>query len=161
VPVGFLAAHNRITDVPINSLARSVKPHGTDVFVQHARLGAAQATPWHTHPGTAIVTVIAGALTCQNAHANQCRNTPYLAGSGFVDPGHGHVHRAIAGPEGADFDVTYLLPPGWANHLITANGRYWARTVIPSLSTGGSVRVSSLMLAQSAWLSGISRRANT
>jgi hypothetical protein len=40
------------------------------------------------------------------------------------------------------------------------SGRYWARTSDPSLSTRSSVRVSSLMFAQSAWLSGISRRAN-
>jgi quercetin dioxygenase-like cupin family protein len=120
VPVGFLAAHNRIADVPVNSLARSVKPDGVEAYVQHVRLGANASTPWHTHPGTAFVTVVDGALTYQFAHANECHSTTYTPGNGFVDPGHGHVHRAIAGPAGADFYVTYLLIPGSPNHLITA-----------------------------------------
>ncbi len=120
VPVGFLAAHNTIADVPVNALARSVKPAGTDVFIQHLRLGANAATGWHTHPGAAIVTVVAGSFTYQDAHANKCRSVTYAAGSGFVDVGHGHVHRGIAGPAGADLYVVYLLPPGSANHLIGA-----------------------------------------
>lgn len=119
VPTGFLAAHNRIADVPVNALARSVKPGGTEASVQHARLTAGQSTPWHTHPGAAIVTVVAGALTYRDAHANACRDVTYNAGTGFVDSGHGHVHKAIAGPAGADFYVVYLLPPGSASHVIT------------------------------------------
>ncbi len=121
VQTGFLAAHDRIANVPVSALARSVKPKGTDMFIQHARLGANEATGWHTHPGVALVTVVAGALTYQDAHGNRCRNTTYTAGNGFVDPGFGHVHRAIAGPAGADFYVVYLLPPGSQNHLIPAS----------------------------------------
>ena len=70
-------------------------------------------------PGAAIVTVVAGALTYRDAHANACRDVTYNAGTGFVDSGHGHVHKAIAGPAGADFYVVYLLPPGSASHVIT------------------------------------------
>jgi hypothetical protein len=35
--------------------------------------------------------------------------------------GFGHVHRAIAGPDGVDFYVTYVLPRGSATHVIAAS----------------------------------------
>lgn|GEM_PF-4551226 len=120
VPTGFLAAHNEIADVPVAALARAAKPDGAQISVQHVRLRPNAATAWHTHPGVGMVTVVRGALTYEDAGANRCRRTTYPAGKGFVDPGIGHVHRAIAGPEGADFYVVYVLPPGSAQHLIPA-----------------------------------------
>ena len=118
VPTGFLVAHNSLADVPVSALARAVNPDGADVFVQHVRLGAGAPTAWHTHPGPAFVTVVAGSLTYEDAKANRCRQASYDAGHGFVDRGFGHVHRAIAGPDGADFYVVYVLPPGSENHVI-------------------------------------------
>jgi hypothetical protein len=47
-----------------------------------------------------------------------------------------------------------------ARHAVLARAS-GLEPVTPSLSTRSSVRVSSLMFAQSTWLSGISRRANT
>lgn len=122
VPTGFLAAHNSVSEVPVSALARAVTPDGADVFVQHVRLGANVATGWHTHPGPAIVTVVGekSALTYEDAQANECRRVTYIGGEGFVDRGFGHVHRAVAGPNGADFYVTYLLPPGSETHVIGA-----------------------------------------
>jgi hypothetical protein len=35
--------------------------------------------------------------------------------------GFGHVHRAVAGDDGVDFYVTYLLPPGSATHVVSAD----------------------------------------
>jgi hypothetical protein len=67
------------------------------------------------------VTVVSGAVTYQDAEANRCVDTTYEAGQGFVDRGFGHVHRAIAGTDGVDFYVVYLLPPGSATHLIPAS----------------------------------------
>jgi quercetin dioxygenase-like cupin family protein len=120
VPTGFLAAHNRIDAVGVSNLARAVKPDGAELFIQHARLGAGQATGWHTHPGPVLVAVVAGSLTYEDAHANTCRRTTYTAGEGFTDPGFGHVHRAIAGASGAEFYPVYILPKGSDNHLIEA-----------------------------------------
>jgi len=117
----FLATHNSIADIPVSALARAVTPDGADVFLQHVRLGANAATGWHTHPGPALVTVVNGALTYEDAFANECRRATYEAGEGFVDRGFGHVHRAVAGPAGADFYVVYLLPPGSATHVIPTN----------------------------------------
>ena len=118
VPTGFLTAHNAIADVPVSSLARAVKPDGTEITLQHVRLGPNAATGWHTHPGPGIVTVVKGALTYEDAGSNRCQRTTYSAGQGFVDRGFGHVHRAIAGPEGADFYVVFVLPPGSEQQLI-------------------------------------------
>ena len=116
VPTGFLAAHNAIADVPVGPFARAVKPGGGEFSVQHVRLGANEATGWHTHPGPAVVTVARGTLTYEDA----CRRATYGPGEGFVDRGFGHTHRAIAGPEGVDFYVTYVLPPGSATHVLPA-----------------------------------------
>jgi hypothetical protein len=121
VPTGFLAAHNSIDDVPVSALARAVNPDGTDVFVQHVRLGANTPTGWHTHPGPALVTVVKGSLTYEDGKANRCNRLTYGEGEGFADRGFGHVHRAIAGPDGVDFYAVYLLPPGSETHVTPAS----------------------------------------
>lgn len=118
VPTGFLAEHNSIRDVPVSALARAVTPDGADMFVQHVRLGANTATGWHTHPGPALVAVVKGSVTYEDSQANRCRQATYGIGEGFVDRGFGHVHRAIAGPDGVDFYVAYILPPGSETHVI-------------------------------------------
>jgi hypothetical protein len=118
VPVGFLATHNDVANFRVNSFARAVRHHRADVMVQHAQLGANMATPWHTHPGPAIVTIVSGSLSYQDEHGHRCRTVTYQQGHGFVDRGFGHVHRAIAGPTGAHFYVTYVVPSGSSTHII-------------------------------------------
>jgi quercetin dioxygenase-like cupin family protein len=117
VPTGFLAAHNSIADVPVGPFKRAVKRNGADFFVQHVRLGANGPTGWHTHPGPAFVQVVKGSLIYEDA----CTRATYGAGQGFVDRGFGHVHRAIAGADGVDFYVVYVLPSGSATHVIAAD----------------------------------------
>jgi hypothetical protein len=121
VPTGFLAAHNQVENIRISSLARAVERGKADVFIQHARLGANEATGWHTHPGGVFVEVVGGSLTYEDASRGKCRRVTYQAGEGFFDPGFGHVHRAIAGPSGADFYPVYVLPPGSETHIIPAS----------------------------------------
>jgi hypothetical protein len=118
VPTGFLAAHNSIEDVPISAIARAAASGGADVFLQHVRLPAGAATGWHTHPGPALVTVVSGSLTYEDAAQNRCRSILYTTGEGFADRGFGHVHRAVAGPTGVDFYVAYVLPPGSPTHVV-------------------------------------------
>jgi quercetin dioxygenase-like cupin family protein len=118
VPTGFLSSHVEVRNVQEASFARAVRRGRADLFVQHARLAAGEATPFHTHPGPALVTVVRGALIYEAARGSRCRRTTYEAGSGFMDRGFGHVHRAVAGAEGADFYVTYVLPTGAENHLL-------------------------------------------
>jgi len=121
VPTGFLAAHVSVDDVPVAALVRAITPDGTDVFVQHVRLDPNTPTGWHTHPGPAIVSVVSGSVTYQDAGSNACESVTYSAGEGLVDRGFGHVHRAIGGGQGVDFYVVYLLPPGSTTHLIPAS----------------------------------------
>jgi hypothetical protein len=64
--------------------------------------------------------VVSGSLTYEDAGANACRDRTYTAGRGFVDPGFGHVHRAIAGPSGAEAYFFFILPPGSETHIISA-----------------------------------------
>lgn len=49
VPTGFLAAHNKVDGIRLSSVARAVQHRKANVFVQHVRLAANEATPWHTH----------------------------------------------------------------------------------------------------------------
>ncbi|HWP62915.1 MAG TPA: cupin domain-containing protein [Candidatus Binatia bacterium] len=50
--------------------------------------------PWHTHPGPVVVSIVEGRLVITNAF--DCLPRTYAAGQGFVEPGHGNVHRADA-----------------------------------------------------------------
>ena len=98
VPVGFLAAHNRVADVPVSAFARAAAANGAEVTVQHIRLAPNQPIPWHTHPGPGIALIQKGTFTYESAQGSKCIRTTYEAGSGFIDPGFGNVHQAVAGP---------------------------------------------------------------
>jgi hypothetical protein len=120
VPTGFLAAHNKVEGIRVSSLARAVDDGKADVFVQHVRLAANEATAWHTHPGPVLVEIVKGSVTVEEAAHGDCERVTYLAGEGFFDRGFGHVHRAVAGAGGADFYPVYVLPPGSPTQLIPA-----------------------------------------
>jgi hypothetical protein len=121
VPVGFLATHSDVSDFQISPLARAVKHHRADVFVWHLRLAPNSALGWHTHPGPAIVTVVRGSLGYQNEVNGECVTTWYTAGTGFMDPGFGHVHRAVSRADGFDAYTTFVLPSGSPSQTIPAD----------------------------------------
>jgi hypothetical protein len=116
-PTGFFVAHNYVADVPVSAITHAAASNGADVFVQHLRFGPNQAFPWHTHPGPVFGMVVSGSLTYEDAAANACRDRTYTAGRGFLDPGFGHVHRAIGGPSGAEAYFFFILPPGSETHI--------------------------------------------
>lgn len=118
VPVGLLASHSNVSSFKIAPFARAVRRHRADVFVQHIRLGPDSALPWHTHPGPAIVTVVRGSLGYQRAHHGRCVTTWYGPGTGFVDPGFGHVHRAVSRADGFDIYATFVTRTGTPNQTI-------------------------------------------
>ena len=121
VPAGFLAAHNDVANIEIDSFARAVKHGRADVFIRHFVFPAgAGPLAWHTHPGPAIVTVNSGTFAYQDSHGGQCRTRWYSAGQGFFDPGFGHVHRGIPGPDGAHLYTLWLTPSGTPNETIPA-----------------------------------------
>jgi hypothetical protein len=118
VPPGFLAAHNDVAGIEIDSFARAVRHGHADATIRHFVFGPNAATAWHTHPGPAIVTVASGTFSYQDAHAGHCRTRTYTVGEGFFDSGFGHVHRGIAGPNGAHLYTLWLTPTGTANETI-------------------------------------------
>jgi quercetin dioxygenase-like cupin family protein len=107
---GYFVSDSRITDIPVEAIARAVRPDGGRVFVQHLTLGPGQTSGWHTHPGPAIVTVVSGELTLQESLGSKCKSQTASAGEGFVNAG-GTVHQATAGASGADTWAVYILPP--------------------------------------------------
>ena len=108
-PPGYFVSNSRITDIPVDAIARAVRPDGGRLFVQHLVLTPNQPSGWHTHPGPAIVMVVSGSLTLQEPHGSHCRVSTTNAGEGFVNAG--GVHQATAGASGADTWAVYVLPP--------------------------------------------------
>ncbi len=73
---------------------------------------------WHTHPGPSLVIVKSGVATVYDGDAPSCTPVTYPAGSGFVDPGDGHVH--MVRNEGADTLITQafqIIPAGEARRI--------------------------------------------
>jgi redox-sensitive bicupin YhaK (pirin superfamily) len=121
VPAGFLAAHNDVANIEIDSFPRVVRNGHADAFIRHFVFAAGSAPlAWHTHPGPAIVTVASGTFAYQDSKGGECRTTWYSAGQGFFDPGLGHVHRGIPGPDGAQLYTLWLTPSGTPNETIPA-----------------------------------------
>ena len=68
---------------------------------------------WHTHPGPSVVLVKSGIATVYDGDDPSCTPMVYPAGTGFVDPGDGHVH--MVRNEGADTLITQafqIIPAG-------------------------------------------------
>jgi hypothetical protein len=117
IPVGQLAAHIDAS-LDIAPLARAIKKHRADLFVQHFRLAPNSAFGWHTHPGPAIISVVKGSFGYQEEVRGECVTTWYPAGTGLMDRGFGHVHRAVSRDDGFDVIVTFVTPSGTANQTI-------------------------------------------
>ena len=80
-----------------------------DVVAQQIVIAPGGHTGWHTHPGTAVAVVKAGALTIYDGDDPSCSPRTFEAGDVYVDPGYGHVH--IGRNEGTvplEILVTYL-----------------------------------------------------
>jgi hypothetical protein len=77
------------------SINVSNAPAAGEVVVQEITIGPGGTTGWHSHPGPVVVVVKQGTLTYIRAVGGECVDTPYSAGTAFVDPGQGHVHTAF------------------------------------------------------------------
>lgn len=97
------------------------KPHrvkidtrgASDVYVVSNTISPGGHSGWHTHAGPSLITVKSGTITAYDADDPACAPTVYPAGTGFVDPGDGHVH--VLRNEGMVDAVTVavqLLPAG-------------------------------------------------
>jgi quercetin dioxygenase-like cupin family protein len=91
-----------------------------EVVVQEIVLAPDGSTGWHTHPGPAVAVIKSGMLRVTDADG--CASRTYSAGEAFVDPGQGHVHRAInPGSENAVVYVTYFDVPSGSGPRIDAD----------------------------------------
>lgn len=70
-------------------------PSGGEVVVQEITIAPGGTTGWHSHPGPVVVVVKAGTLTFVHEARGECIETPYPAGTAFVDSGQGHGHTAF------------------------------------------------------------------
>ena len=73
---------------------------------------------WHTHPGPSVVVVKTGVATVYDGDDPTCTPEIYPAGTGFIDPGDGHVH--MVRNEGADTLVTQafqIIPAGGTRRI--------------------------------------------
>ena len=86
----------------------------TDTVVLTTTIAPGGSTGWHSHPGPAFIVVTSGTLTVYDGNDPACTPHQYGQGSGFFDPGFGHVHLARnEGTVPVTEVVTYLnVPPG-------------------------------------------------
>ena len=66
----------------------------TDTVVLTTTIGLGGSTGWHSHPGPAFIVVTQGTLTVYDGNDPTCTPHRYGPGTGFLDPGLGHVHIA-------------------------------------------------------------------
>ena len=81
-----------------------------DVAFVKATLGPNGFTGWHGHAAPSLVVVSAGSMTTYEVEGGQCVERTYGSGSGFVHSE--DAHNFVAGPNGAEFYIAYLLPAG-------------------------------------------------
>ena len=81
-----------------------------DIAFVKATLAANGFTGWHGHAAPSLVVVSAGSLTAYEPGESGCIVKTYAAGSGFVHSE--DAHNFVAGPDGAEFYIAYLLPAG-------------------------------------------------
>lgn len=110
VPTGYLAAHSQLK-VALSDFEPILKRRRAAMFFEHKRLAAGEATPFHMHPGPAIVSVVAGSLTVEERSGDRCRRRTVPKGLGHVTGrGTARAHREVAGTGGADYYVITMAP---------------------------------------------------
>jgi Cupin domain len=66
----------------------------TDTVVLTTTINPGGSTGWHSHPGPAFIVVTQGMLTVYDGNDPACTPHVYGPGTGFFDPGFGHMHIA-------------------------------------------------------------------
>jgi quercetin dioxygenase-like cupin family protein len=106
VPLGTLAGKTSVNVLSVDAFTRTINQgHGPNSVLQHIHFPPNFSTGWHTHPGPNLVLIMSGTSTLIDEH---CNETTYGPGQGFATGL--NVHEAIAGPEGVDAYLFFLLP---------------------------------------------------
>jgi quercetin dioxygenase-like cupin family protein len=64
----------------------------SDIYVVTNTIAPGGDTGWHAHPGPSLITVQSGTVTAYEGDDPSCTPRVHQAGSGFIEPGHGHAH---------------------------------------------------------------------
>src|SRR2546430_4086900 len=87
----------RISLGPYYQTSAGFKPFAkdpTDTVVTTTTIAPGGSTGWHSHPGPAFIVVTQVTLTVYDGDDPACTPHTYTPGTGFLDPGLGHVHIA-------------------------------------------------------------------
>jgi len=102
----------------IDPKIRFVVRDPSDYYIVTNTVAAGGYSGWHTHPGPSVVLVKSGVATVYDGDDPSCTPKTYAAGSGFVDPGDGHIH--MVRNEGAAVLITQafqIIPTGAARRI--------------------------------------------
>jgi len=111
----FFAKIGLVGAVDANGHARIriVADTPTDVYVVTNTVAPGGHSGWHTHSGPSLVLVKAGIATVYDGDDPDCTAATYPAGTGFVDPGGGHVHMVRnAGSVQLQLIAFQMIPAG-------------------------------------------------
>jgi mannose-6-phosphate isomerase-like protein (cupin superfamily) len=101
---------------------RIVADTPTDVYVVTNTVEPGGHSGWHTHSGPSLVLVKAGTATVYDGADPACTPATYPAGTGFVDPGGGHVHMVRnAGNGQLELIAFQMIPAGAARRIEAPN----------------------------------------
>jgi hypothetical protein len=75
---------------------------------------------WHTHPGPSVVIVKMGVATAYDGDDANCTPATYPAGTGFIDPGDGHVHMVRNEGTGTLITQAFQIIPAGLSRRIDA-----------------------------------------
>lgn len=105
----------------VNGYKVSVTTKGaSDIYVVSNVFAPGGQSGWHTHPGPSLITVKSGTITAYSGDDPSCTPQVYPAGTGFVDPGDGHVHLLRnEGAVAAETVAVQLLPTGSVRRIDT------------------------------------------
>jgi quercetin dioxygenase-like cupin family protein len=92
VSLGRFDEFSVVTAGTVTHRASVTTKGASDVFVVTNRIAPGGHTGWHSHPGPSLITVQSGTATAYDGDDPSCAARVYSAGSGFIDPGDGHVH---------------------------------------------------------------------
>lgn len=114
----------------INVKTSDARPHmvklwtkgSSDIYVVSNTFAPGGQSGWHTHPGPSLITVKSGTITAYEGDDRKCTPRVYEAGTGFIDPGDGHLH--LLRNEGSIDAVTVavqILPAGAERRIDAPN----------------------------------------
>jgi quercetin dioxygenase-like cupin family protein len=104
---------------------RIITKEPSDVYLVVSTVAVGGYSGWHTHPGPSVVLVKTGTATVYHGDDPTCTPVRYPAGTGFIDPGGGHVHMVRnEGKEPLVTEAFQIIPAGDGRRIDAASPGY-------------------------------------